>query len=296
MHDSLEIYNEIAYIYDGTTEGLFSAIFESYAKRETPSDIFPEGAMQARLGQYAKRVETNIDHAIRVKDGIREKLGNRALRFVSKASLSSDTQAPFATYRFISHAFEQLKNKDCSACRRRSGCKSKQERFYCPKVKAGCLDDITHPNVEMLFKVNRSFNNECEKIRQFARFEYVEFDGSAFYFAKINPKDSVIPFVMEHFVERFNIQPFIIYDEIHKLSGIYDIKGWYLSKGFDENLIRLFQSNNKQEIGIQDAWRRFYRVLSIDERYNPELRRQMMPMRFWKNICELKDDRESLYI
>ena len=45
---------------------------------------------------------------------------------------------------------------------------------------------------------------------------------------------------------------------------------------------------------MQDAWRRFYRVLSIDERYHPELRRQFMPMRLWRNITEVRDEAHSL--
>lgn len=41
---------------------------------------------------------------------------------------------------------------------------------------------------------------------------------------------------------------------------------------------------------MADAWCRFYRALSVNCRYNPELRRQLMPKRLWKNITEVKGE------
>ena len=40
---------------------------------------------------------------------------------------------------------------------------------------------------------------------------------------------------------------------------------------------------------MQYAWKTFYDTLSIDSRYNPELRRNFMPKRFWKNLTEIKE-------
>ena len=41
---------------------------------------------------------------------------------------------------------------------------------------------------------------------------------------------------------------------------------------------------------MKDAWKRFYRTIAVESRYNPELRRQFMPKRLWKNITELQED------
>ena len=45
---------------------------------------------------------------------------------------------------------------------------------------------------------------------------------------------------------------------------------------------------------MQDAWRLFYRTLSIDARYNPELRRQHMPVCYWCNLTEMQQPESAL--
>lgn len=40
------IYDEVAYAYDGTLEGLLSAIFAAYERRENPTDVVPESRLQ----------------------------------------------------------------------------------------------------------------------------------------------------------------------------------------------------------------------------------------------------------
>ena len=46
----------------------------------------------------------------------------------------------------------------------------------------------------------------------------------------------------------------------------------------------------QEETSMQDAWKRFYKALSVESRYNPELRRQFIPKRLWDNITELRDE------
>ena len=38
---------------------------------------------------------------------------------------------------------------------------------------------------------------------------------------------------------------------------------------------------------IEVLWQRFYDSLSIEARYNPELRRHFMPVRLWRNLPEM---------
>ena len=62
--------SNIAYVYDGSTEGLLSAVFLAYANHENPQDIIREGAFQLRLDQSVVYVETNAQHAERVRKGV----------------------------------------------------------------------------------------------------------------------------------------------------------------------------------------------------------------------------------
>ena len=50
--------DNIAYLYDGSVEGLFTAVFLTYANKEHPLDICPSEHYQPRIGQTARQIET----------------------------------------------------------------------------------------------------------------------------------------------------------------------------------------------------------------------------------------------
>ena len=117
---------------------------------------------------------------------------------------------------------------------------------------------------------------------QFLRFEHMEGDV---WFARCNPAASVVPLIMDWFAGRFNTQAFMIYDENHRIAGVYEGKEWYLVK---TDSLMLPEHSAEEEV-MQAAWKRFYNTIAVESRYNPELRRQFMPKRFWKNITEMKE-------
>ena len=45
-----EPLSSVAYVYDGSPEGLLTAVFQAYANHEDPQDVVREGALQPRLG------------------------------------------------------------------------------------------------------------------------------------------------------------------------------------------------------------------------------------------------------
>ena len=160
----------------------------------------------------------------------------------------------------------------------------------CPKQRGRAFSDITHPAVERLFRISRSVGQECEHMRQFVRFQHLAGEGADVWFARVNPKASVVPLIMDHFVERLGVPPFIIYDEVHHLAGVYDGGDWQLvnTEGAGD-LERALPDRTADEALMSEAWRTFYKSVSIDARYHPELRRQFMPKRFWRNITEMKE-------
>ena len=285
-----EVFEDLAYTYDGTLEGLLSAIFEAFARHENPRDIEPECMLQPRLAQLVSFIQTNEEHAERVRRGICSSCGYRAFNAVKKAALSSAPGAGTAAYRFVRFAMGAANPCTCAPCKNRSSCHAANTHMPCPRIARGAISNITHPSVEPLFKIARSVDNECERMRQFIRFEHLNDAETDIWFARCNPRDSVVPLVMNHFVERFNVQPFIIYDENHHIAGVYEGKQWYLvrTNGKDNPFPRI-PSCAAEEETMQRAWKTFYHAVSIDARYNPELRRHFMPKRLWKNLTEMQE-------
>ena len=245
-----------AYTFDGSLEGLFSAIFASYVFREDPIDIVSEDAFQPRLGQHTRAVDTNQEWALRVARGITKAGGRITFEAVRKASVAGDPAAGTIVYQFVRLLM--------------------RKRRY-------LLDDLANPTVANLVRLVRAVDNECERMRQFVRFSHLDNGG---WFAVCNPRDNVVPLIMGWFAARFNDQPFAIYDEVHHVAGVYEGRDWYLVRT-DSFPAPVY---SEEEGLMQEAWRLFYRTLSIDARYNPELRRQHMPVRFWRNLTEMQNE------
>lgn len=253
---------DVAYCHDGTLEGLLSAVFEAYARREDPQDVASADVLQPRLGQTVRVIETNEQHAVRVRRGLRRRCGDAAYDAVKHASLSDHPDAGTIVYRFIRYAMAQSSGR---------------------RARRNVLNDLANPAVQPLHRLERSVLNERHRMLQFLRFEHLE---NGVWFARCNPAASVIPLLMDWFSGRFNTQPFIIFDEAHNIAGVYGGADWYLVEAQHVDL----PDRASEERLMQQAWKRFYDTVAVEARYNPELRRQFMPKRFWKNLTEMQED------
>ena len=254
-----EPLSNVAYVHDGTTEGLLTAIFQAYALHERPEDFSTETALQPRLGQSVRYIETDARLAARVKAGIVRKAGRNAWDAVLHASLSDDCSAGAAVYRFVRFIMA-----------------------HPAAINHGLIRNLAHPVAGPVARLERSVMNERHLMMQFLRFEHFE---NGIWFAKCNPKANVVPLLMDWFADRFNTERFVIYDEVHQIAGIYDGSGWTLAQT-DEVHLPQYAAD---EAAMQAAWKGFYDAMSISARYHPELRRRFMPKRLWRNITELRD-------
>ena len=273
----------VAYCHDGTLEGLLSAVFEAYARREDPQDVASAHVLQPRLGQTVRTIETNVEHAVRVQKGIHRACGQGSFETVMHVSLSDDPHAGTIAYRFIRYAMAQNRPHSCARCPKRRGCAGPSVCTARGRRGDSVFNDLAHPAVGPLLKLDRSVMNERHRMLQFLRFEHLE---NGVWFARCNPSAAVIPLLMDWFTGRFNTQPFIIFDEAHGMAGVYEGRDWYLVESKTVDL----PERAAEERLMQQAWKRFYDTVAVEARYNPELRRQFMPKRFWKNLTEMQED------
>lgn len=269
-----------AYAHDGSLEGMLTAIHAAMVARDAGADIYEECQLQPRLGQHVFPVRTRIDDALKVRRLMEYALGAQAFHCVRTAGCSADPERGNIVYRFLLDALRESGRDGCTRCPRKRTCR----RACDVPPRSAQLDDLANPRVFALMALYRSVVNERHLMQQFMRFEHCAGDV---WFARCNPKASVVPLLMDWFIPRFNDQRFVIYDENHAISGVYDGNGWYLVGGDavtppphmeDEGLMR-------------EAWRRFYRSVSVEARYHPELRRGFMPMRLWRNLPEMQPPR-----
>ena len=265
-----------SFTFDGTLEGLFTAVYAAICARNDEAEILDVVMAQPRLGQELVAVATELDSALKVRRLVEYSLGEHTFDCIRAAAASDNPARGTVIYRFLRHALTTSGRTRCNSCERKHDC----TRACSAPGPSTILDDLANPVVFDLLKLYREVINERHRMAQFVRFEHCEGDV---WFARCNPKANVVPLLMNWFVPRFNDQRFVIYDENHAMSGVYDGKRWYLVGG---NSITP-PPHMADEREMQNAWRRFYRSLSIEARFNPELRRNFMPMRLWRNLTEL---------
>lgn len=264
-----------AYIYDGSFEGLLSAIFAITAAHDTGADIMREGDLQPRLGQELIAVETNLSHAQRIRRTILCAYGPQVFKSIYHAALSDNAAAPLIVYRFVTYALKL--HNPCAHCPRKSCCANPCTQ----SASSAILDDLGNPIVLALVDAARATVNEWDRLRQFIRFEHREGDV---WFARCNPRAFVVPLLLPWFADRFNGQRFVIYDETHHVSGVWDGTYAHLVKSDDVTP----PPYTTEESQMQHAWINYWNHITVAERYNPELQRQYMPKRLWRNITEVR--------
>lgn len=266
----------LAYLYDGTFEGMLTCVYLSVKARELPCDLQTPANLQLRLGQKERTVETDLNAALQVKRSILRSHGSEVFTHLQEAAASDSEDAGMTVFLFTKRLLGQC--RACSSCLQKATCNNACQLGHNRKI----LDELADPLVRRVESLRRHALNEKERMIQFIRFQHLEDDV---WFARCNPNANVVPLLMNWFRARFNTQRFVIYDETHKISGIYDGQRCHLVTG--DITPPAAQSQDHQ---VSQAWKRYFDSLCIPERINPELQRQLMPKRLWKNITEMQTE------
>ena len=141
--------------------------------------------------------------------------------------------------------------------------------------------------------------HEQLRMKQFIRFQKAK-DGT--YLAVVSPDHNVLPLITSHFQDRFNDQPWLIYDA-KRHYGYYYGASPNPSKGKEEVIRVTFEDesavpfnleNGKLDADVlseneklfQDLWRTYFKAICIKERMNPKKQLSDMPRRYWKYMTE----------
>lgn len=241
----------LVYICDGSLEGIFCCVFESYVRREVPADILPDGELTLFP---VRQIISDEAKALRIHRSL-ERISAEVLEWTQTAYLSCVDGRELLIYQFIALAYR-----------------------YGAKVTSMLAD----PVVSEVFKAVRAVRNEAHLLIEFLRFS--DFGGALV--AEIEPKALVLPYLKTHFAGRFPDETFFIFDLTHGLALNYrpyeaviqPIDGFELPQASGE------------ERAFRNLWKRYYDTIAIEGRYNPKCRMTHMPKHFWKHMTEFSDE------
>ena len=149
------------------------------------------------------------------------------------------------------------------------------------KVGRGVCGRLTEPAVDKITKAVQFLEREAHLYLGFLRFaEYGDV-----LIAQIGPKNSVLPVIAPHFINRFSGEDFMIFDRTHKLALLYkDGATEFLQAEHIE-----LPPESPEEEKFRAMWRTFYDTVGIEGRRNDLCRRTHMPKRYWNRMTEMRD-------
>ena len=90
----------IIYLYDGTFDGLFTAIFDSYLYKETPDQI-TQTALRPSFDSVIRNIKTDEEKAERVKRKLNFILSFQSKEAVDLAFRSNDENKEIIIYNYV---------------------------------------------------------------------------------------------------------------------------------------------------------------------------------------------------
>lgn len=248
------------YLCEDCTEGIFTAVYDAFADghghEHNQLQIASEYYNRELLTSYIS-VATDFDKAVKVARTLQNKIGDDVYEFIQKASVSSDPGKADAIYWVIILAL---------------------------KMGRRVLAHLTNPHVEFLMELERSTNNEIQRLLQFLRFQELQ---NGYLFARINPKCAVLPYLAEHFSDRFSGENWIIVDTVRNSVLVHEKnRGFSLANAGDVDFDAFTPEYSEDEELWQNLWQTFVDSIAIRERINPRLQMQMLPLRFRKYMAE----------
>lgn len=244
----------VMYYYDGTYNGFLSCVFESFAEKETPAAILPVDEADQTCLFGAKYIETDLRRAERVRVSIPKKMGMEAQDLLERAFFTCMPEKELRMLEFMRLGY---------------------------KVGRGVCGRLTEPAVDKITKAVQFLEREAHLYLGFLRFaEYGDV-----LIAQIEPKNSVLPVIAPHFINRFSGEDFMIFDRTHKLALLYkDGATEFLQAEHIE-----LPPESPEEEKFRAIWRMFYDTVGIEGRRNDLCRRTHMPKRYWNRMTEMRD-------
>ncbi len=244
----------LIYQYSGGLDGFLSAVFRAYEEKVLPDFITDGEMIQPPLSAKIVLISPDEAKALRVERGIADRLGEGGLHQISYGYASQDPEKNRKIFYWILSVFKYGKEV--------------QKRYQ-------------DPNIMSFYDMTARVTLEIHRMLGFLRFRQ---SREGLYYGEFAPDNNILPFLMPHFVRRFNDQAFIIRDCKRSLYGIYNGTEWKVI--FSEENITINPS--EPEKVFVTLWQEYFRAVSIASRENKRLQDSYLPRRYRAYLPEFR--------
>ena len=250
----------LVFRYDKTFEGLLTAVFDAYSRKQFPERLLAKDEVEPLFVEQIHSVISETEKSQRVWTAVTKKLSKNACNMLMYTWLSEVAQSDELIFRYIRKAFD---------------------------TRQSIETNFSDPDVLEIMQLAKKVSSERLHVIQFVRFQKSADD---IFFAPVAPIYNALPLTIEHFIDRFSDQRWLIYDTKRKYGYYYDLnKVEEVTFDSDEDFLEGKLKDDQMaadEKLFQELWKNYFKALTIKERLNPKLQRQHMPRRFWKYLTE----------
>ncbi|SDY73106.1 probable DNA metabolism protein [Proteiniborus ethanoligenes] len=246
----------LQYIYDGSFDGLLTAIYEAYYRREIPDDILSEDNPQQNLFIKKVHIETDLEKAKRVYNSIKAKISDFALQNCFYVFLSEDEYRGTVIYNYLRLGWKIGKDIDLN---------------------------LSNDAVLLVNNISQKVRKEVHRMLGLIRFSQL---SNGVYYSQIEPDNNIIGLIAPHFEDRMPDEYWIVHDVKRELAVMYNKKEWVVR---DLNVLEEISFIDEEE-EYQRLWKEYFNSIAIENKINPRLQKQHMPVRYWKHLVEKQKD------
>lgn len=251
------------YLYDGSFDGLLTAIFECFADRRQPTNILRRDTYQGSLLDDLRPVDTDTAKAERVVAGVDARSDGRGGELIYHLYLSEQDGIELRIYRLVALLVRQNN----------------------PAI----LENFGDVDILYSTQIQKMIRREVHRMHAFVRFQKGE---NGIYYSIISPDFNVIPLIGDHFQRRYADQPWVIFDTVRHYGLFYDLNDVSFVDANSEVLQYASQNVAGKtlldgvEVQYQQLWKQYFKSVTIQERRNIKLHLRHMPRRYWKYLVE----------
>ncbi len=248
--------------YDGSFNGLLTAIFEVYEYGFNQAVIRPQATANPSLLGTNHVVTTDETKAKRVLTKMHQRLSPGAVRNFYKTFLSElpGVEDHLLQYiRYVINSSQPVEN------------------------------NFGNRDVLAIQQISQKVHREKHRMEAFVRFELT---GDGLFYSIIQPDFNVLPLISGHFEKRYADQRWLIYDSRRKYGLYYDKETVNeVNLDFSADLASpssLAAIHDEKEELYQRLWQQYFSSINIAARKNMKLHIRHMPKRYWRYLTEKK--------
>lgn len=250
-------------MFDGSLEGLLSAVFEWFERKPGAVLLKTQAHHQPEAFDPVFLVQSDKRKADRVWKGLQKRLDKNWMRKVYCCYLSEIPESYTALFEFACYLFSS---------------------------SVSITENYGNTEVLYLAQVAKKVEREKHRMEAFIRFQHTT---EGLFYCSIEPDFNILPLIMNHFKNRYADQQWIIYD-IRRNYGLYynlqEVE--QISMEFNSGM-KLGKAPQKAlsqtESLYAQLWKDYFKSTNIPARKNTKLHIQHVPRRYWKYLTEKQD-------